>query len=87
MKTRLKNGFLNIQYNNETYLCWFPYWFGISENNRKRLLDENKSLLIIEKRNGLTKLIDIPDNSLGESWCNNKKNRRCRKVIIETFKK
>jgi len=87
IKSRLQNGFLKVVINDKAYLAWFPYWKTIESKYREDLKRLNKSVIIVEDENGLSRKLEIENYSLIDRWLENKNDKECRKELIRGVQK
>jgi hypothetical protein len=85
IKTRLSNNFLIVDIDGEKYKSWFPNWLSIDKDYLKKLNEEDKSILIVEK-DGSSKNFEVVDRDLMDVWLNDKSAKKPRQVLIEKTK-
>jgi hypothetical protein len=91
IKSRLQNGFLKVTVDGKIYLAWFPYWVTLSPGYREDLRKLDKSVVTVENEKGLSRSIEIDNNSLMYEWLQNKSSKKCReelvKAVVNLFEK
>ena len=86
LKSRLSNDFLIVDIDGEKYKSWFPNWISLDKNYLKKLEEEDKSVLIIEKNNGISKRFEVEDRNIMDTWLNDKSAKKPRQILIEKTK-
>lgn len=88
IKSRLSGLFLKVTIDNERYLCWYSGTLSIRADYQKKLTQNNKCLVFVERNvESITDInfqqYEVEGQKYERIWKDNNRDRRCREILIE----